>query len=229
MTPNIALLERIAIGDLSPDQAKDVILDLLDSPATGPDEPPECWPEIWYALRSWTWKAIYQRRRDHDDLRDWMTVLDLTHVHATERRIRDADRVLVLIEMVDELISTSTAFSQEEVLQRAHVPDILCLLRLQDDYMLPRADIQAQLGLKTANLSRVLNMMLLTDLLERVPDGKKASFRLTSSGLAAAPPRPLERNTAVRSARRIELHRPFQTLSFTGGPVEPRKAKKVAG
>jgi len=154
---------------------------------------------VYTALRAWVWKALDGRRRDAE-LREWYALLESVEGRLGARFREHANRIQVLYQLISESITVAETISAEQVLERDHVRAILRILAEAPDGTAERTAIRARLGLKQANLTRVLTLMALAGLIERQPEGRTALFRLTASGATAAaklppatvrtPPRP---------------------------------------
>jgi DNA-binding MarR family transcriptional regulator len=140
---------------------------------------------VYTALRAWVWKTLDGRRRD-SELREWYALLESVEVRLGTRFPQHAHRIQVLSQLIDESIAVAESISAEQVLERDHVRTILRILATAPGGTVERAAIGVQLGLKQANLTRVLTLMALAGLIERKPEGRTALFRLTASGAATA-------------------------------------------
>lgn len=153
------------------------------------------------ALSRWVWRALVERRLDVD-LRDWhRLILDVAAVvrRAAEERPADApsrrragldpasaaERLKGFADLVRESIQAAEASVPEEFTQRAHVAELLDVLATNPGEPCARKALQERTGLKDANLSRLLTLLAANDLVERMPRGKSATFRITQRGLAA--------------------------------------------
>ena len=180
------LLDDIALGDASPAEARAALSEALKQPT------PKTLQRIYTALRAWTWKALDGHRRD-SDLREWFDILKRTGAYLAEGHQAYAQRLQVLHELVYESISVAEARPVDKVLSRQHVKNVLALLYAAPQGRLNRMQIGKQLGLRQANLTRILNLVSSAGLIERSSWGKHAIFQLTRPGsdaAAALPPQP---------------------------------------
>lgn len=181
-------LESIARGELEADTARSEIDRHIK--ATRDFSKP------YSALLRWTWLALSERRAD-DDLRHWhRLILDV----AARAGQRDglvagaeagadgpgallAERLRALSDMIRVSIGMQTRPDKARLLTRAHVPAILQALDDRRNEAVARADLLHAVELKTANLSRILTLLILEGLVERQADGRTARFRITGEGI----------------------------------------------
>ena len=175
----IAALDDIALAQATPQQARSAL------GAAMTELTPEIAQRIYSVLRAWVWKAVDGRRRD-GELRDWFDVLRRTRAQLEGDYVLQAERLRVLHDLVRDSIDAADVLSPEEVMKRSHVRNILKLLSSDLTEQVDRALIGAKLGLKQANLTRVLNMMSSAGLIERATYGKQALYQLTPLGVKAA-------------------------------------------
>ena len=194
----MALSDRLApLSDddtLTPGAATRLVRDVLGS------QSPEAGERVYRALRAWTWKALTTRRYDAE-VRAWR---ELVRASAAAVRSTREEAVAVKLSVLSDLLYESIAFAEHEpvssILQRAHVRQIL--LRLSAHHPASRERLASALGLKDANLSRVLLLLTSAGLIEREQVGRAATFRLTRRGEDAR--RSIQRDQKVRSKRRAE-------------------------
>jgi len=170
-------LDAIEQGVATAAEARKAIASILKH-AQEPDA-----ANVYTALRAWVWKALDGRRRD-PELREWYGLLEGVEGRLTPNFPDYANRIQALYELVSESIAVAETVSVEHALERNHVRQILLLLKNSEHGALGRAVIGEHLNLKQANLTRVLNLMSLAGLIERLPKGREAVFRLTSTGHA---------------------------------------------
>lgn len=116
-------LNDIARMDASPADARELLLSYFRQP-TG-----ELLDDVYFALRSWVWKSLDQRRRD-PDLRAWRDILGAVStlmVHSGQPAL--AQKIEALGELISESIAVSEVLDAVDVTQRQHVAEILnCLV-----------------------------------------------------------------------------------------------------
>lgn len=146
------------------------------------------------ALCKWTWRAMIERRLD-DDMRSWhRLLLDAAGRMALEagaakpsgRRLTPiavAERLKGFAELVRMSVDAAEASPTKDLTARAHVLEILRFLAGKHGEYVERDHIKVEVGLKDANLSRVLTLLAANGLIERQPRGKVASFRATQRAL----------------------------------------------
>jgi DNA-binding MarR family transcriptional regulator len=175
-TPKSQPLAALAAADLAPSAATAAVRGVLKAN-------PEAGEEIYRALRAWCWKALTSRRFD-SELRAWHDLLLKTASALEARRQPAAAKLGVLGDLLYESIQFGEHEPVGEVLQRVHVRKILTFLDGRAEVE-RRALVQAT-GLKSANLSRILSNLQACGLVERLPRGREAAFRLSRSGQDAA-------------------------------------------
>jgi predicted transcriptional regulator len=174
----VAGLQEISLGQVGAAEARSIIGAALREPS------PEFVQGAYTALRAWVWKALNERRRD-EELREWFDILKRTASFLRERYAAHADRIQVLHELIYESISVSEILPAREVVKRLYVKETLRALSRASSKQMSRERIRNRLNLKEANLSRVLNLMTASGLIDRTTHGRQAFFRLTSLGTEA--------------------------------------------
>jgi predicted transcriptional regulator len=208
-------LNDIALGHANSAQARAALGAALR------DASPESVQAVYTALRAWVWKALNERRRD-EELREWFDVLRRTGSFLKERYNAHAERIQALHELIYESISVSEVLPPQEALKRLYVREIIRLLSRVPSGQMSRRRIRRRLDLKEANLSRILNLMMASGLVDRTAHGKEALFRLTNLGADAAkqfvvPPSP--RAPAAEDHEQLNVRiRPTQVSE--NGPKE---------
>ncbi len=147
------------------------------------------------ALLRWTWLALSERRAD-EDLRHWhRLILDVTARAGQEDSAASkdpdaegpaaqfAERLRAMSDMVRVSIGMQSRPDKARLLTRAHVPAILQALNDRCNEAVARADLVQAVEMKTANLSRILTLLILEGLVERQADGRTARFRITGEGI----------------------------------------------
>ena len=155
---------------------------------------------VYAALCRWTWRIMLERRLD-DELRSWhRLLLDAAGHMVGQAKVRPpakgrvrldpvaaSERIRALADLVRMSVEAAAASVLRDFTARAHVVQILQLLASHDGPHLDRDQIKAELGLRDANLSRVLTLLAANGLVERIPRGRVAAFRVTQRGLALIP------------------------------------------
>lgn len=166
--------ESLAVADLSAADARTIVGRLprtLDEPTAH---------RLFSALRAWTWKALDQKRRD-PELREWHDVITRAQVRTRSLAIV-AGQFQVLLDLIHESVAVAERRPVEDVLHRRHVRQMLVLLGAAPGGHLRKAEIMRKLGLKQANLTRLMNVVIGAGLVERIVDGREARFRLSKAG-----------------------------------------------
>jgi len=176
---NESTLDGIALGEATPAQAREAI------GAAFREGSPQAAQRVYTVLRAWVWKALNGRRRD-PELREWFDILKRTGAYLSSDHKSQAERLQVLNELIYESISASEIQTPSEALKRQHVKHILIMLFNAQNKQIERSEIGTQLRLGQANLTRVLNLMASSGLVERVKFGKQAIFQLTTLGVHEA-------------------------------------------
>ncbi|MGL9623128.1 helix-turn-helix domain-containing protein [Bradyrhizobium sp. U531] len=217
-----AALERIELGDASASEARLAVSALLKEGSEA------SYGRLYSALGAWLWKALDGRRRD-DELRQWFDIFRRSSAALLTKNAAYAERLRAFYDLLEMSIATSKVANVSEILSRQHVLAILRLLRSADGKPLEKAAIARKLGLKPANLSRILHMMANARLVERTTYGKEAHFCMTRDGAialskkeasAARPARPInaaQPARAVQSPRAVQPARP----ALFGRHVQP--------
>jgi len=198
-------------------------------------------------LCRWTWRIMIERRLD-DELRSWHRLLLDTagriamqaseeakpHARARLDRSAAAERIRALADLVRMSVEAACASVLKELVARAHVSEILRLLAKDLGTSIEREQIKNELALRDANLSRVLTLLAANGLVERLPRGKAAAFRITQRGLALldtshrernhldvdAPPPPAPTPIPVKQDSVNSKYEPFKVLIITAGRAE---------
>lgn len=178
-----ARLEAIASGAISALEARKVLAAVsgdIDSLAAR---------KLYIVLRSWVWKALDAKRRD-PELREWHDLVKRaqSRVKAHERA---AWQIQVLADLVYESVAVSGRRSVEDLLKLRHTREIIIALRDAPDGFLSKQALLDKLGLKQANLSRVMDNLIAGGLVERQQSGREAHYRLSREGLARSAEFPL--------------------------------------
>lgn len=164
-------LTPIAVEEISPAQAQELIGHRLrDDPQDG--------DSVYRALRAWTWRSLTERRFDQE-LRGWWELMRTTSAwlrHADQAEC--AERVSALTDLVYESIQVAEHETVEAILDRVHVRQAL---RAASSGWRPRQELRDQLGLKEANLSRLLALLQARGLMEKRQRGRLAFFRATQT------------------------------------------------
>jgi DNA-binding MarR family transcriptional regulator len=207
-TNNQTLLSSITRGEATPSEARAAISLILEKASA------QTASQIYVALRSWVWKALDGRRRDKE-LREWFDILKRASAFLELENKNYAERLHVLHELLFESISASDIVGRDEVLKRDHVLEVLGLFQDDPEKQLDRTDIGERLKLKQANLTRVLNIMCVAGLIERVAYGRRATFQLTRSGSSALADVRSAKQSVNQDVNHLALKWLFQNSSST--------------
>lgn len=213
----IETLDLIARADATADEAENIALTFLREGGN---------PSVAYdSLVSWLWHVITQRRID-TELRDWHGVL---HEISTESALMgdhaSSQRIVALADVLRVSISMEKRESDLPIMGMAHVLDILKVLSRANQGQLSREVLQKEVGLQTANLSRIVMQMVHAGLVDREKIGKQASFSITERGEAAlrgriaivrGKPKSVENSAATR--RHVRGARPKAGFASTKSP-----------
>ena len=165
------------------------------------------------ALLRWAWLALSERRAD-DDLRHWhRLILDVaaraSQLETSADNAQDrapgpgallSERLRALSDMIRVSIGMQTRPDRARLLTRAHVPAILDALYDRRSEAVAREELLQAVGLKTANLSRILTLLILEGLVERRPDGRTALFCITGEGITQLSEYKARLNAAVEKS-----------------------------
>lgn len=191
-------LQALARGDLDVATGEKEVLLFLDT--TGDVG------QAYLAFTTFLWHAVSERRKDNE-LRHWHRLIEDVSFRARKTGKEDvSERLRALADVLTVSIAISDRPTKDDVLKRAHVPELLEALAGSAERPTSRADLREQVPLQSANLSRLLTLLSLCGLVERHQRGKEASFQLTESGMACV----RQRKTKDAGAREdIQSHRVF--------------------
>ncbi|WP_334162687.1 hypothetical protein [Phenylobacterium sp.] len=146
---------------------------------------------LYRALRGVTWRLLTERRYD-GDARAWLDLMRRTGAHLRGANPEAALKLGALSDLLFESVQFGQHEPVEDILSRAHVRQLLGILKAGEQR---KAVLAARLRLKGPNLSRVLSLVQSANLVERTTLGKEAIFRLSRLGeeLAATLPAPADR------------------------------------
>lgn len=170
---------EIASGEIPIAEARRIVRDLLE---TFDREKAE---RIYVALRAWTWKSLNAKRRD-PELREWYDLFKRVVAFLKTDHPDLALKLTAYHELIYETVMVSEVLTVEEVVRRRHVRETLSLLAGRENGGAMRTELLEALGLGQPNLTRVVNLMLSSGLLERESFGRTVEFRLSSDGWTAA-------------------------------------------
>src|SRR4051794_13774527 len=111
-------LDRIALGDVTPAEARIILSEAL-APGS-----PHTVQALYTALRAWVWKALNERKRD-GELTEWFDIIKRTAAHVVDDHPTLSERLQVLLDLIYESISISEVLPVQELLKRRHVRDVL--------------------------------------------------------------------------------------------------------
>ncbi|GGF53607.1 hypothetical protein SAMN05216376_102152 [Mameliella alba] len=185
-------------------------------------------------LLRWTWLALSERRAD-DDLRHWhRLILDVAaraeqgkrpsvsaQPGVEESGAHLAERLRALSDLIRVSIGMQMRPDKARLLTRAHVPAILQALYDRQNEAVARTDLLQAVELKTANLSRILTLLILEGLVERQADGRTARFRITVEGIKHLVDHKARSEASVEKRRSTPSvsKRPTRRLKMTNLPM----------
>lgn len=192
-----ALLEAVAIGSIPPADAFAKLREHLmtSDNAAGVEK-------TYEALRGLVWSVV-SSRDGGDHLNGWTDVVLRIRQLLRTKSSPIAERFTVLADLLDQSFRFSKLHSSAELLTRKHVRAVLEVL-LANHGTATRATISARLGLRDANMSRVLSNMASAGWIKRRPDGREVIVSLTDEGKAQA-------RTALPKAAVAAAASPFST------------------
>ena len=136
--------------------------------------------ELYVALRSWTWKALDQKRRD-DELREWIDLFKRAKL-----RLRGSEQisaqVQVLIELVSESVAVAARLPVSQVMSRKHARELISMLNEAPSNEVAKTAILEKLKLKQANLTRLTNVLSACNLIEIEKSGRQKLYSLSHLG-----------------------------------------------
>lgn len=181
---------------------------------------------VYASLCRWAWRAMVERRFG-DDLRDWHRLFLDTSARVESDSVVSqgsdwcveldghsvSERLRALADLLRMSVEAMESAPKADLTRRAHVVEILDLLKSAGDGHVGREELKGRLNLRDANLSRVLTLMTIHGLIERQPLGRKAEFCLTSSGrkvLESRTPRLAPVATLIASPEQLPTVQPFE-------------------
>ena len=141
--------------------------------------------QLTEALRGWTWKALDRRRRD-SALREWVDLLNRIEGFFADRFAGLAAKIEMMAELLHESLAVAELARPEDLLRRKHVPIILRVLAKQEGEWTERGALMDELGLRPANTTRLMSLLVDIGWCEQVMLGREAAYRLSAEGLALA-------------------------------------------
>ena len=137
------------------------------------------------ALRAWTWKTLDRRRRD-DGLREWADLLNRVEAFFADRFSTLAAKIELLAELIHDSLAVADIASLEDLLHRKHVAPVLAALAEREGGWVSRSDLMQELGLKPANMTRLMALLLDVGWIEQALHGREAAYRASVEGLERA-------------------------------------------
>lgn len=189
---------RLEFGGIDPESAREEIKRTLTAD-------PKATRRVYAAFARKVWTMLIERRLD-DELRDWHSLADAVGNFIRPEDEGGAERMAALGDLLRESISLAESSPAIAVARRPHARRLLALLEKETSYV-PRRQLLARLGIKTAHLSNILAQLGAHNLVERREDGKQASFRLTARGreiLGAATDAPHSPEALLERVREVE-------------------------
>ncbi len=212
-------LETLARGDLDAESAEKKIAQHFQEGGSVAD--------VYNSLATLLWHVVSERRKDAD-LRKWHgLMLDVAFRARKANHVDLSERIKALTDVLRVSVAMSDRLTVAEVLRRAHVPALLAALGAAENGRLSRSELQARVGLQSANLSRLLTLVTLSGLAEREQAGKEAFFVLTETGKRHLATRPKTNVEGTMPSQRdhVTLEDLIQEFTATIGTVERQIAK----
>ena len=180
MRPELAFAS-IRQGDLTAAEGWEIISTFVTGEDTKTAE------RLCDSLRVWTWKAIDRRRRDAA-LREWVDVLNRTESFIADRFEHLAIRVQVLTDLLHDTLAATEVAEGADLLHRKHVPTIIDTLSAAASAgkWVERSVLMQAIGLKPANATRLMSLLVDVGWVEQIPHGREISYRLSAEGLGRA-------------------------------------------
>ncbi|MEG3166574.1 hypothetical protein U1737_00010 [Sphingomonas sp. LB3N6] len=142
--------------------------------------------QVCDVLRAWTWKALDRRRRD-PDLKEWVELLNRVEAFYADRFASLASKLEVLADLLHESLAVSELALPEDLLRRKHVLPILNALDHRKGSWVERAQLMDKLGLKAANMTRLMTLLLDMGWVEQeTVNGREAAYRISAEGASRA-------------------------------------------
>lgn len=154
------------------------------------------------ALRGLVWNVV-SSRDGGDHLNGWTDVVLRVRQLLRTKSSRIAERFTVLADLLDQSFRFAKLHPSDELLSRKHIRTVLEVL-LAHHGTATRATIAERIGLRDANMSRVLSNLASAGWISRRPDGREIVVSLTEEGKAQA-------RTALPKAAVAAAASPFST------------------
>lgn len=158
--------------------------------------------EMTEALRGWTWKAIDRRRRD-SSLREWIDLLNRVEGFLSQRFDVLAGKIELMAELIHESVAVAERAAPEDLLKRKHIAFILGFLARTNGEWVERGALMDELGLKPANTTRLMSLLVDAGLVEQKSGGRETDYRLATEGLALASKLPAEASGQAKDIAKV--------------------------
>lgn len=139
---------------------------------------------LYLALRSWTWKALDQRRRD-DELRGWVDLIRRARLRVGRSSWR-YHQLETLAELLAESVAVAVRLPVSDVLSLRHAREILMAIRAHKAQRMTKKRLMKTLDLQQSNLWRVINHLCAAGLVESQIQGRERSYALSRLGMQEA-------------------------------------------
>lgn len=158
--------------------------------------------KMYEALRGLVWNVV-SSREGGDQLNAWTDVVLKIRQLLRTKASPIAERFTVLADFLDQSLRFSKLHPASELLARKHVRTVLEVL-LAHQGTVTRAKIAERVGLRDANMSRVLANLASAGWIKRRTEGREVVVSLTEEGKAQA-------RTALPKAAAAAAANPFST------------------
>lgn len=173
-------LEEIQIGEADLDSARQTIAMLL-APGKLSNRSAA---DVTDALEAWTWRALRDRRSDAD-LPGWLELILSAGARVNEGDAIGGAALKTFGRLVRRSLDHAAKIDPAAVVARKHAKEILRALSTANGAS-SRAALRARLGLKEANLTRVMAPLIDLGLVTRQIEGREVSYGLTDEGRRVA-------------------------------------------
>ena len=175
-------LDKITRGDASPSEARRILKTIFTEEG---GERQKIVRAAYDTLLRVTWQTVHDRRHDAK-VQEWAELMASFAAFIREDNNEYSYKSKALQDLLSVSMAAAHFNSAERIIERQHVKDILLMLANAPNHCLDRKVIRSRMGLLQANMSRILNLIVSSNLIERVAEGRSYRFRLTAFGRVKA-------------------------------------------
>ena len=170
----LAELDEIASGERTPERAWTTLRAWVET------SPPDLGRRMYLVLKAVTLGQLTGRRRT--ELTAWVEIIrNASALLRTRKQQAIAERVSALADLTADWGRKLDVIAPETLLNRPHVGRLLQALERRQGPM-PREELRREVGIGTANLSRVLGSMEAAGLVRRESCSRSTTVEITAEG-----------------------------------------------